>query len=396
MSQISETANHTLDVSAARSRALVVGVVGLALCAVGALLSPEQFFRSYLLGYLYWIGITLGCLVLMMLHHLSGGAWGFAIRRVCEAATRTFPVMVVLFLPIVVGMQVLYVWARPEAGADEILRHKSAYLNVPFFLGRAALYFLVWTGLSWGLNRWSLEQDRTGDVALQRKMQLFSGPGVVIFFLTVSFAAVDWIMSLEPHWFSTIFGALWIVGSGLNGFAFAIVVVALVVDKTPVRAVLGPDVYHDLGKLLLAFVMLWAYFSFSQYIIIWAGNLPEEIPFYLDRSRGGWQWVALSLIFIHFALPFTLLLSRDLKRSARRLVVVALIVVVMRFVDIAWVVIPSFTHEHMRIHWLDVAAPVGIGGLWIWLFLTQLRGRPLLPVNDPYIEEALANGGHGH
>jgi hypothetical protein len=375
-------------------RALATGVVGLVLCLVGAVSSPEQFYRSYLVGYLYWIGIALGCLPLMMIHHLTGGAWGLVTRRIFEAGARTLVLMVPLFLPILIGLPVLYLWARPEAVAvDEILQHKSPYLNAPFFLFRAGVYFAVWVFIAWRFSRWSEQQDATGDrevdQSLARKMELFSGPAAAAYGLTVTFAAIDWLMSLDPHWYSTIFGALWAVGQLLGALAFSISVLVVLSDQKPLSEVIRPDIYQDLGKLLLAFVMVWAYFSFSQFLIIWSGNLVEEIPWYLHRSHGGWQLLALALILFQFALPFVLLLSRQLKRTGPLLRVVAAVVLVMQFVNLFWVIAPNFHQEALHFHWLDVAAPLGIGGIWLWTFFGHLTARPVLPLHDPYIHEAL-------
>ena len=378
-----------------RRGALVVGGAGLVACGVGAFLTPADFFRAYLVGYLLWVGVALGSLPLMMLHHLSGGAWGLAIRRLLEGASRTLPVLAILFVPLLFGLDDLYVWARPEAVAkDAVLQHKEAYLNVPFFIGRAALYFGAWIFLAWRINRWSLEQDRTGDVALARRMQLFSGPGILVYAFTITFASFDWIMSLDPHWFSTIFGLLILAGQGLAAFAFTIAALAALSDREPLATVVDKGIYHDLGKLLLAFVMVWAYFSFSQFLIIYSGNLPEEIPFYIRRLEGGWQVVSLLLLLLHFALPFVLLLSRDLKRNARLLVPVALLVLFMRWVDLHWLVVPNFSPGVLSLRWMDVVAPIGIGGVWLFVYLGQIQARALIPPRDPYLEEAFEHVGH--
>ena len=377
-----------------RRTALGVGVVALAACAFGWFLQPADFFRGYLVGYLLWVGVALGSLPLMMLHHLSGGAWGLAIRRLLEGATRTLPLLTVLFVPILFGLDDLYLWARPEAVAkDAILQHKQPYLNVPFFVARAALYFGAWLFLMWQLNRWSLEQDKTGDVALARRMQLFSGPGILLYVFTITFAAFDWVMSLDPHWYSTIFGLLILAGQGLAAFAFTIAVLAALSDRPPLSSVVEPAIYHDLGKLLLAFVMVWAYFSFSQFLIIYSGNLPEEIPFYVRRLAGGWQVISLALVVLHFALPFVLLLSRDLKRSATLLVPVALLVLFMRWVDLLWLVVPNFSPGALSLRWMDVVAPIGLGGVWLFAYVGQLQSRALLPPRDPYLEESFGHVG---
>jgi hypothetical protein len=374
-------------------RCLRIGIGGMAVCVVGLFFSPAQFFRSYLLGYVFWTGIALGCLAIVMLHHLSGGAWGLVIRRLLESGTRTLPLMVLLFIPIALGRESIYSWAvGANVAASELLQHKRPYLNIAFFLVRTTLYFAAWLTLTYYLNKWSEEQDRTADPGLTRRFENLSGPGLVLYGLTVTFASVDWVMSLEPEWFSTIFGVLFMGGQALSAMAFVIALGVLLSGREPFSAVILPSHLHDLGKLMLALVMLWAYFAFSQFLIIWSGNLPEEIPWYVHRTRGGWQWIGLALIAFHFAAPFLLLLSRDLKRNARMLAMVALAVIVMRFVDLFWLIAPEFHHDGVSLHFMDLAAPIGIGGLWLAFFSQQLRARPLLPVNDPYLEEALRHG----
>jgi len=327
-----------------------------------------------------------------MLHHLSGGAWGVVIRRVLEAGSRTVPIMILLFVPLLFGLRVLYVWARPEVVAgDEILRHKSLYLNVPFFIVRAAAYFAIWAGLAWILNKWSREQDHDPDERMVRRFQLLSAPGLVAMVLTITFSSVDWLMSLEPHWFSTIYGALILVGDVLGAFAFVIAAVLWLSTRPPLSEVIQAVHLHDLGKLLFAFVMVWAYFAFSQFLIIWAGNLPEEIPYFLRRLQGGWQWVGIAIVVLHFIFPFMLLLPRATKRNTRLLMRVALLLVVMRFVDIYWMTSAAFNESLSQIHWMDVAAPVGLGGIWLWLFGRQLTRMPLLPLGDPWLQEALTH-----
>ena len=377
--------------------ATIVGVVGLALCVAGFLASREHFFKSYLLAYVFWVGIALGCLALSMVHHLSGGAWGVVTRRVFEAASRTLPFMAILFLPLAFGVGELYLWANPdEVAKDAILQHKAPYLNVPFFFIRAALYFAIWSGMAYLLSKWSLEQERDGERGQSLRMQRLSGGGLVLYAITILFMSVDWIMSLDPHWFSTMYGILFMGGQGLSALAFTIAVVVLLSRTEPMSRVIAPAHLHDLGKLLLAFVMLWAYFSFSQFLIIWSANLPEEIPWYLRRMGGGWQWVGLALIVGHFALPFMLLLSSDLKKHGRTLIVIALLVIGMRIVDLFWQIGPLHGEDHFGVHWLDAVAPVALGGVWLALFLWQLGTRPLLPLGEPYLHEALEHGRHGH
>lgn len=395
MNQSSYAFSADLDgqVRRLRQRALMVGAGSLGLSAIGAFINPAQFFRSYLVGYMFFVGLSLGCMAILMLQYLTGGAWGLVIRRILEAATRNFPLLLVLFLPLVLGISQLYIWSHADVVAkDEVLRHKSLYLNVPFFLIRAAVYFGGWIFLAFILNKWSLEHDRTGDPVTARRLQLVSGPGLAFYGLSMTFAAVDWVMSIEPHWFSTIFGMLFVAGQGLSALAFVIIVLVLLADVPPLRGIIGPAHLQDIGKLMLAFVMVWAYFSFSQFLIIWAGNLTEEIPWYMERVQGGWQWVGLSLILLHFALPFALLLSRSLKRNARTIIKVAALLIGMRFVDLFWLVAPDYRKAQFGVHWLDLVVPLGLGGIWVAAFLWQLGKRPLLPVQDAHLEEAIAHG----
>ena len=382
------------------SRALYVGIAALALCAIWAIFNAEQFFRSYLLAYVFWIGIALGCLAILMVQHMSGGAWGLVIRRVLEAATRTFLPMALLIIPLAVGLKFIYIWANPEAAAgneelEHLLKHKEPYLNVWFFRGRMVFYFVVWIGVTYFLNKWSLEQDETGDRRITRRMQNLSGPGLVLYGLTVTFASIDWVMSLEPEWFSTIFGILFMGGQGVSAMAFVIAVMILLKNHKPFSEIIAPRHFHDLGKLLLAFIMLWAYFNFSQFLIIWSGNLPEEIPWYLRRFHGPFKWIGLIIVIFHFVLPFLMLLSRDLKRSGRHLAIVAIAVIVLRLVDLYWLIAPEFHHGEFHPHLMDIIAPIGVGGIWLWFFCRQLKTRPLLPVGDPELEQSIGPG-EGH
>ncbi|HEX6976439.1 MAG TPA: hypothetical protein VF147_18660 [Vicinamibacterales bacterium] len=396
-----ETHAVTTDVPALarfRTRALIVGVIGLIAGAVGAMGNIDQFYRSWLIGFLFCMGLSMGSLALLMLQHMSGGQWGMVGRRVFEAASRNLPVVALMFIPLLFGLPKLFIWARPEAvAADHILQMKQPYLNVPFFIGRAVLYFAVWMLCSFLLNKWSAAQDR-GETAVTPadsiRFRTVSAPGLLIYVVLMTFASVDWIMSLDPHWFSTIFGFILVAGQGLGAFALVIAVLAMVAPYEPMRSYLTPGHFHDLGKLLLAFVMLWAYFSFSQFLIIWAGNLPEEIPFFLERMRNGWGVVSLVLAFGHFALPFVLLLSRDIKKRFGLLAAIATWILVMRYVDLLWLVEPMFEHHGFPIHWMDVAIPAGLVGVWFFMFARQLGGRPLLPMNDPYFKEAFAHDAH--
>jgi hypothetical protein len=373
-----------------QKRSLAVGLIAAVLCAGGALIFPPVFFRAYLSAYIFWIGIPVGALALLMLHHLVGGRWGFMIQRVLEAAIQTLPLMALLFIPLLFGLADLYPWAQTEVvAADPLLQQKAAYLNIPFFIARAVAYFAVWIVLGRLLVTWSLQQDRTADGALTLRLQRLSGPGLVLYGLTVTFAAIDWMMSLEPKWYSTIFGMIFMVSFGLAALAVAILATRFLESQKPLSQVISPDRWHDLGNLLLALVMFWAYLQFSQFLLIWSENLAEEIPWYLHRIGGGWEWVALALILFLFALPFILLLSRTTKRSARMLSQVAAAILFMHWLDILWIVAPSFYPARFHLHWLDIVAPVGIGGLWLAAFIGYLKARSLLPLHDPRFAEVL-------
>jgi hypothetical protein len=390
---------------------LIVGVVGAVLCAIGFFVSREYFFRSWLVGWVYWMGVTLGCFAIMMLHHLTRGGWGLVIRRVMEAASRTLPWLALLALPILVDVfftKTLYLWTHEDVvRADEVLNAKAPYLNDWGYLIRFALYFLIWGGFAFVLNRMSLRQDTSKDPELTRRMQLIAAFGLAAYCLAVTFASVDWLMSLDPHWFSTIYGVYLMGSQGLAALAFLIVFAVFLSRQAPMEGVIQPRHFHDWGKLFLAFVMLWAYFSFSQFLIIWSGNLPEEIPWYLRRMQGGWGILSLAIVLFHFALPFVLLLSRDLKRNGRILAVVAVLMLVMRWLELIWQVEPNFgaiggaghgghgeSHQNIAHTWLYLAALAAIGGIWLFFFIGELKKRPLLPVNDPYLPEAIEANGH--
>ena len=382
------------DIRQWRTRAGILGAIGLILLAIGWVTSAEQFYRSYLWAYVYIVGFAAGSMAWLMLQYLTGGAWGVSIRRPAEAAARTLPLLLLLFVPIAIGYSSLYPWAHAEiVKADPILQHKQSYLNLPFFLLRAALILGGWVFLSWYLNRWSAVEDREGPRRAHRMLARMSGPGLIFWVFAVTFMAIDWVMSLNADWFSTMFGLLFVAGQGLTSMAFLITTLVFLSHRRPMSDVLTPRHLHDVGKLMFANVMLFAYFSFSQFLIIWAGNLTEEIPWYLERLRGGWQYVGVILVLGHFALPFSLLLSRDLKRNFKLLAGIAIFVLVMRMVEVYWVVIPDATKgAALSPSWIDLAAVAGIGGIWLAWFLAQLEKRPLIPINDINIVGALEHG----
>lgn len=364
--------------------ALIVGAAALVLTLIGAFLARENFFRAYLAAFVFWLGISLGCLVIMSLHHLTGGRWSGTVLRFLEAGSWTVPLMAVLFIPLLFGLQVLYVWARPEVVAtDAVLQAKSPYLNVPFFVIRAIAYFAIWTALAFFMRKWTLEREGTADPRLTGKLSGLGAAALVIYGVTTTFAAIDWIMSMEPHWYSSMYGLMVSMSFMLAGMAFVIVVLCLLANWSPFARVLNPQVLNDLGSLLLAFVILWAYLSFSQFMLQWAGNLTEEIPWYLRRLQGGWQFVVFGVVLLHFTLPFLLLMFRDVKRSVTTLLPVALLILVTRYLDVVWLVGPATPSVPVTPNWIYLVAPVGIGGLWLAMFLRNLAGRPLVEQNDP-------------
>jgi hypothetical protein len=380
-----------------QKRVLIVGIVFFVVLIAGVFFNPRQFFQAYLIGWTFWTGIAVGSLLLLMLQHLTGGGWGLVIRRSLEAATRTLPLMAVLFIPVVIGASLIYhEWMdHEEVAKHPAVEFKAGYLNLPFFTIRAVVYFGIWIALAFFLNKWSLAQDRTADNRYTKNMRVLSGPGMVIVIFTVTFASIDWYMSLEPEWFSTIYGFIFVAAWSLSALAFVIAVMARLSREEPMRRIVAPLHFQDLGKLLLALVMLWAYFAFSQYLIIWSGNLPEEIVWYIRRMHGGWGYLIVTIAILHFAAPFLFLLSRGIKRHAGKLVWVAGLVLVMRSVDLLWMLAPAFQHRLWIL--MDFAALIGFGGLWLAFFTWQLGKRSLIPINDPQFESTLEQmhaGGH--
>ena len=374
-----------------QQRALIAGVIGVVLCVIGYVKSPESLLHSYLLAFMFILGLSLGSLGLLMLQHLTGGMWGIVIRRPLESATRALPLVFILFAPIFFGFRYLYgAWLNaPTTGEGRLSDFQQHYLTASWFHIRALIYFAVWLLLMWIFNSWSRKQDvDREDRALRRRLKMLAGPGIILYVFAMSFAAIDWVMSLSPHWASTIYGFLYVAGQLISSMSLMICVVVLLSRAPVFQGVLKTRYLHDLGKLLLAFVMLWAYFSFSQLLIIWSGNAPEEISFYRSRLYGEWGYVSVIILIFHFFVPFFLLLSRDLKRNPSLLPKVALWLIFMRFVDIYWLTRPEFTSSAIPSLW-DLAAALGLIGLWLFVFAWQLQKMPLLPLGEPKLEEVL-------
>jgi hypothetical protein len=375
--------------------AFVLGGLGLVLCGLGAMTDARQFFVSYLVAFVFWIGLSLGCLGVAMIHYLTGGSWGYVTRRFLEAGYMTLPLMAIVFVPLCFGLHELYSWTRPEVvAASELLQRKQIYLNIPSFVIRSLFFLSVWLTMASYLRRWSLHQDSSAKPSATIRMRTLSGPGMVIYPLTATFALVDWVMSIEPAWFSSIFAVIVMIGQILTTFAFVTFALCWVRDQPPFRDVATAKLFHDLGNLLLAFVVFWTYVSFSQLLIIYSGNLPREIDWYLHRTAGGWKWVAGLLAVFHFLAPFVLLLFRTVKRSASRLAVVAAWVFGVHIMEVFWIITPTFHPGGIHVHWLDFTAVLGVGGVWLGLFAANVKRHALLPQNDPRIEHSTAGFAH--
>lgn len=375
-----------------QTRALIVGLVALVISIGAAFFSPDAFFQSYLLGYVFWMQLALGCLAMLLMHHLVGGRWSFVPRRFFETGGLTIPLMAILFIPILVGMPSLYEWTNSELVAEShLLQVKGWWLNVPFFVGRTVLYFIIWIGLVYLLNRWSLQQDESGDPALRDRMKNLSGPGMILAVLASTFAAYDWMMTTDWKWYSSMYGVIYMAGEAIFAIAFAILISNYIRRRNEAfEKEATIYLFNDLGNFLLAFLSFWAYVSFSQFLIIYSSNLPETVTWYVTRTNGGWQFVgAFSALFGWF-IPFLLLLSRRNKRNIKLLVTLALAAILLRFVDLYWILIPTWYESVLSagaVTLLSILVTVGIGGVWIWAFIWRLKGKPLLALNDPRFQE---------
>jgi len=387
-------------------RSLIIGVVFAVISAALAFLRPDEFYRAYLLGFMCWLGVALGSMAIVMIRHLTGGGWGTVIRRILGAAMRTLPLLALLFVPMIVAVwqHRIYPWAMPiESIQDPHIREhlekhafiKASYLNFSGYFIRAVIYFAIWNVLSFLLSKFSKQTDRAGAPDNSQRFKAISGPGLILYAFTISFAAIDWVMSLDPSWISTIFGLIILIGELLSAMCFAVVVERILYNYKPMSELLIPDFVHDHGKWMLTFIMVWAYFSFSQWLIIWAGNLPSEITFYLKRLSGGWGSIALILVLFHFAIPFAMLLSRPFKRNIRKLVWLAVWLLLMRYLDLFWIIEPNFSKTFV-VTFADIVVPIAIGGIWFWYFFRNLASLPLIPAYDQDAHEVLQAEHHIH
>ncbi len=387
------------DLDKVQTRAFGVGVAALtAVVAVGFWGGfGSDFFRAWLVGWLFALGIAAGMFGLNMINHLSGGDWGVSLRRVFEASGRTLPFFILFGLPIAFGLEQIYPWAVAGAAeGDALLAHKRPFLNAEMYFACSVGYILIWSIFAYATSAASKRFAESGDAKHHVMMQRLAAAGLIAYVLTGTLASVHWVMSLDPHWFSSLFGAAFVEGHGLSAFAFSVPVLIFLSKRNPfqewVPARVLTKLFHDYGKLMLAFTALWAYLMFSQFLIIWSGDLPEEVTWYLDRATSGWQLVSVLLVLGQFVIPFILLLSQDLKKKPGRLVLVAFWILLMRFFDLFWQVAPSISRDHVVIPWLDLLVAVGIGGLWLGLLIVQVKNRTMMPVREPALQKVVAHG----
>lgn len=363
--------------------ALIAGAVGLVLSLVGAFISPTTFFQSYLFSFMLCLGLPLGCTALLMIVHLAGGTWGYMIRRVCEAAALTLPLMALLFVPLLFGITTLYPWAQPNAASNPVLVHRQPFQNWTFFLIRIVIYFVAWGGTGYLLNSLSARQDREGNTPLiNTRLRRISSLGLFLYAFGITFAAIDWVMTLDATWFSTIFGMLFIVGQGLASMSFIIIACAYLSRSSELGEVATPKRFNDLGNFLLAFTIFWAYMNLSQFLIIWSGNLPEETPWFVRRSHGGWEYYSTILVVLQFVLPLFTLFLRANKRIVSRLVTLAGFIIFVRALDLFWLVMPETRREGLTVSWLDIVTPIGLLGIWVAAFIWAVKRKPILALHD--------------
>jgi hypothetical protein len=397
---MSEAEIRSAHLNRYQAPALIGGAGCLILVIVGGFFSGDMFFRSWLFAWIFWLGVALGSLVIVMLHHMTGGGWGYLLRRFGEAAALTLPIIALLFIPMIIGVRYVYPWAShaPEFLNDPIVQHKTIFLNVPFWIARLVLYFAVFFVLAWSLRRISLEGDRAGYTSpLLKRFTNISAAGILIYFVLMSLGAVDWIMSREPHWYSTVFGFLICIGQAISGMSFLLLMVALFSRDPAYAPRLLPNYLNDMGNVLLTFVILWAYLGLAQFLIIWLGDIQHEITWYIRRTDGGWRWVAGALIAFHFLVPFLLLLQRPLKRKIGILASIAGFMFFIHILDVIFMITPTGRAPHPVWWWalaqlMNLGAWLGMGGIFVAVFLWFLSQAPVVPIGAPVLSVDHAHG----
>jgi hypothetical protein len=380
-------------VARAQLPALIIGLIGLVGSVAGFLMDRPEFFRAWLAPFIFWFLIAAGALAILMLQYVTGGEWGVLIRRPLGAAARTIPLFLLFGLPIAFGLPHIFSWANHDVVAhDLLLQKKQLWLNPTGWVVRALIYFALWALWAWRIRILSLDFAKTRSPYTELSRRKWSAAGLLMIVLTLTFASVDWVMSLEPKWYSSMFGISFTVGAGLSAYAFVTLFLTLLSGTTAMKDILKPGHFRDLGNLMLAFTMLWAYTNYSQFLLVWYGNIKEETPYYLKRMHGTWGWIAAALILFHFFLPFFMLLMRDIKDRPRTIMVVTIIILLMRFVDIYWLVAPAHYGEQFHLSWITLFAFLAIGGLWLWAFIGQLKGQTIIPIHETWVEEAIREG----
>lgn len=372
------------------TRSLIVGIAGLAVSAIGYFLNPAQFFHSYLNAFIFWFSIAMGSLFFVMLHHLVAARWSVTLRRLAENVMMQTPLMLLFFLPLLLGLHDLFHWTHHEAvEADLILQKKAPYLNITFFVVRAAVFFGVWVAISVLLFKASLKQDLNPEEAITKRMRVISAFGIIAYAFTFSFASFDWLMSLDAHWYSTIFGVYIFSGSLVAIISFLVIVLFFLRRQGILRNMVTTEHFHDLGKLLFAFTVFWAYIAFSQYFLIWYANIPEETIWFRNRWVGSWKEVSLLLVMGHFVFPFFIMITRSAKRKAALLTVMAFWMLFMHWVDLYWVIMPGLYEEGFDLSWFDLTAFIGTGGIFVWFLLKRIAAHPVIPVKDPQLKASM-------
>ena len=379
-------------IARAQMPALIIGVLGIIGAVIGFATDPQEFYRAWLAPFVFWFLIAAGALAILCLQYVTGGEWGVLIRRPLGAASRTIPLFLLFGLPLFLGLSHIYSWATPEAAQDHLLHKKAFWLNAPGWGIRALIYFALWTLWAWRLRRLSVSFAETRSPYTELARRKWAAGGLLVMVMTLTLTGVDWVMSLEPKWYSSMFGIAFIVGAGLSAFAFVTFFLTTISRTQAMVDILKPNHFRDLGNLMLAFTMLWAYTNFSQFLLVWYGNIKEETPYYITRMQGGWGVMAAILILFHFFLPFFMLLMRNIKDRPRTIAIVTIIILVMRFIDIYWLIGPAHYGSHFHFSWITPFAFLGIGGLWLFAFIAQLKGQTIIPIHETWVEEAIREG----
>jgi hypothetical protein len=393
MTPAPESRPAATGIARAQVPALIVGVIGVVVAAIGYFTNAPEFYRAWLPAFLFWFLIASGSIGVMCLQYITGGEWGVLIRRPLGAASRTIPIFILFAIPLLFGLEHVYVWANKAVVAhDLLLQKKQMYLNATSWMIRGLVYFALWTLWVWRIRVLSLDFAKTRSPYTDLSRRRWSASGLLLIVLSLTLASVDWVMSLEPKWYSSMFGISFTVGAGLSAFAFVTFFLVLLAPTDAMRGILKPGHFRDLGNLMLAFTMLWAYTNFSQFLLIWYGNIKEETPYYLKRMHGVWGWMAAGLILFHFFLPFFMLLMRAIKDHPKTIGVVTLIILLMRFIDIYWLTAPAYYATIPGSIWMTLFAFLGIGGLWLAAFIWQLKGQTIIPIHETWVEEAIREG----